>query len=260
MLKTYSLPLPTQTVFHALANNDLSTGFLLIGGTALALHIAHSLSNDLDFIFCEGHGKLPTARIDELIRSLREQGCKADLVIDSAQESSFRINSGERLSDYARDYNIDGVKVSFFAANPRQQPKRFAFWESCPRDLQKGCAFAVLSLEGLKIAKTLVLQDRVRSRDLFDLMVLMCDYSYTTEEFFDTIDQLADGTQDGEVERLTLRGLIPLDKRDEGLDAVGVGASMKDIYAFFDSRLTNHEAQMHAAHLRSVRADAPLGL
>ncbi len=253
MFKTHSLPPQTQAVFQALASNELATGFLLIGGTALALHVAHRLSNDLDFIFCERDGKLPLMRIDALIRSLHKQGCKADLVIDSAQESSFRINTGERLADYARDYNIDGVKVTFFAANPNEQPKRFAFWQSCPRDLQKGCAFAVLSLDALKTAKTLVLQDRVRSRDLFDLMVLMRDHNFTIEAFFDTIERLADGTQDGEMERLILRGLIPLDKRDEGLNAVGIGVSMNEIYAFFDSRLTDYEARVHAGHLRDAR-------
>ena len=253
MFKTHSLPQPTQAVFKGLASNNLATGFLLIGGTALALHIAHRFSNDLDFIFCERNGKLPTARIDALIRSLRDQGCQADLEIDSAQESTFRINSGQRFSSYARDYNIDGVKATFFAANPNKQPKRFAFWQSCPRDLQTGCAFAVLALDALKTAKTLVLQDRVRSRDLFDLMVLMRDCNFTVEAFFDTIDRLADGTQDGEMERLILRGLIPLDKRDEGLDAVGIGVSIKEIYAFFDSRLTDYEARVHAGHLRDAR-------
>ena len=257
MFKTHSLPAPTQAVYNKLAANSLTDGFLLIGGTALALHIAHRLSNDLDFIFCERPGKLPVARVEALIRSLRDQGCTCDLVIDSAQESSFRINTGERLSDYARDYNIDGVKVTFFAASPSQQPRRFAFWQSCPRDLQPGCAFAVLALDALKTAKTLVLQDRVRSRDLFDLMVLMRDYGYTIEAFFDTIARVADGTQDGEMERLILRGLIPLDKRDEGLDAVGVSISMREIYVFFDARLTEREAGVHAAHLRAASQHSP---
>lgn len=253
MFKTQSLPPQTQAVFRLLATHDLTNGFLLIGGTALALHIGHRLNNDLGFIFCERYGKLPTTRIDALIRSLRDQGFNADLVIDSAQESSFRINTGERLSDYARDYNIGGVKVTFFAASHHQQPKRFAFWQSCPRYLQTDCNFAVLALDALKTAKTLVLQDRVRSRDLFDLMVLMRDHGYTIEAFFDTIERLADGAQDGEIERLILRGLIPLDKRDEGLDAVGVKVLMTDIYAFFDARLTDHEAKTHAAHLRDAR-------
>ena len=257
MFKTQSLPPSTQAVVNTLATNRLSQGFLLIGGTALALHIAHRLSNDLDFVFCEPHGKLPTARIDALIRSLRDHGCQADLVIDSNQESAFRINTGERLQDYARDYNIDGVKATFFAANPREQPKQFAFWQSCLYDLQTGCAFAVLALDALKTAKTLVLQDRVRSRDLFDLMVLMRDHSYTVEAFFETISKVADGMQDGEMERLILRGLIPLDKRDEGLDALDVSVSMPEIYAFFDARLTDYEASVHAAHLLNARASAP---
>jgi hypothetical protein len=157
------------------------------------------------------------------------------------------------LSDYARDYNIQGVKVTFFAASPHQKPKRFAFWQTCPRDLLPGCQFGVLALDALKTAKTLVLQDRVRSRDLFDLMVLMRDHDYSIEAFFDTVARLADGTQDGEMERLILRGLIPLDKLDEGLEAVGVAVSMNEIYAFFDSRLTDYEAQLHAAHLRDAR-------
>ena len=55
------------------------------------------------------------------------------------------------------------------------------------------------------------------------------------------------------MERLILRGLVPLDKRDEGLDAVGIGVSMNEIYAFFDSRLTDYEARVHAAHLRDAR-------
>lgn len=252
MFKTHSLPPSTHAVFKLLAINPLTEGFLLIGGTALALHIAHRKSQDLDFVFCERHGKLPTARIDALARSLREQGCTADLVIDSAQESSFRINTGERLSDYVRDYSIDGVKVTCFAASSSQQPRRFAFWQSCPRDLQSGCAFAVLALDALKTAKTLVLQDRIRSRDLFDLMVLMRDHGYTIKDFFDTIARVADGTQDGEMERLILRGLIPLDKRDEGLEAVGVSVSVKEIYTFFDARLTDYEAGVHAAHLRDA--------
>lgn len=257
MFQTHSLHLQTQAVFHLLAGSELTEGFLLIGGTAMALHIAHRLSNDLDFLFCEQNGKLPATKIDGLVWQLRNQGCKVDLVTNSAQESTFRINTGERLSDYARDYAIDGVKVTFFAASPQRHPKRYAFWQSAPRDIQPGCAFAVLSLDALKVAKTLVLQDRVRSRDLFDLMVLMRDHSYTPEAMFDTVARLADDAQDGEIERLILRGLIPLDKQDEGLATVSVATPMQDIYAFFDARLTEHEATVHAKHLLAAKARAP---
>jgi hypothetical protein len=252
---TQSLHPQTQAVFAALAATELTRGFLLIGGTALALHIAHRMSNDLDFIFTHPSGKLPTQRIDLLILHLRDQGCRAELIIDSAAESVFRINTGERLSDYARDYSIDGVKVTFFAAHSRRQPKRFAFWENAPRDMQRDCAFSVLSLDGLKVAKTLVLQDRVRSRDLFDLMVLMRDHAYSIEAFFDNVQRLADGAQDGEIERLILRGLIPIDLRDEGLHAVKVSVTLPEMYAFFDVQLREYEVRIHAQHLREASAD-----
>ena len=258
MFHTHSLHPQTQAVFHLLAGSELTEGFLLIGGTAMALHIAHRLSNDLDFLFCEQSGKLPTAKIDRLVGQLRSQGSRVDLVTNSAQESTFRINTGERLSDYARDYAIDGVKVTFFAASPHRHPKRFAFWRAAPRDIQPGCAFAVLSLDALKVAKTLVLQDRVRSRDLFDLMVLMRDHSYTPEALFHTVARLADDAQDGEIERLILRGLIPLDKQDEGLETVSVATSMQEIYAFFDARLTEYEATVHAKHLLAAKARGQL--
>lgn len=254
MFQTHSLHPQTQAVFHTLAGSELTHGFLLIGGTALAVHVAHRISNDLDFLFCETSGKLPTTKIDGLVRQLRHQGCNVDLVTNSAQESTFRINTGERLSDYARDYAIDGVKVTFFAANPYKHPRRFEFWRTAPRDLQPGCAFAVLSLDALKVAKTLVLQDRVRSRDLFDLMVLMRDHGYTPEALFDTVARLADEAQDGEIERLILRGLIPLDKEDEGLESVSVATTMPEIYTFFDARLTEYEAAVHSQHLLAAKA------
>ncbi len=252
----HSLHPQTQSVFASLASNEHCSDFLLIGGTALALHVAHRQSNDLDFLFHDDRGKLPTQQIDRLIWDLRAKGHSALLVTDSAQESTFRINTGERLSDYARDYAIDDVKVTFFAAEKYRHSKRFAFWQNAPRERQAGCTFSVLSLDALKIAKTLVLQDRVRSRDLFDLMILMQSHGYSIESFFANIRQYADGSTDGETERLILRGLIPLDKRDEGLDSVNVAISMPEIYNFFNEQLIEHEAQIHAEHLRKIKSDA----
>jgi hypothetical protein len=253
MFRTDSLHPQTQQVFASLAAAHQAKGMLLIGGTALALHIAHRQSNDLDFLFVESNGKLPTGQIDRLIWHLRAEGHTAELITHSAQASTFRINTGELLSDYARDYAIDGVKVTFFAASKRKHPKRFAYWQNAPRDSQSGCSFQVLSLDGLKIAKTLVLQDRVRSRDLFDLMVLMRDHGYSIASLFSNVAQYADGATDGETERLILRGLMPLDRQDEGLASVKVETLMPEIYQFFDARLLEYEAAVHAQHLKAAQ-------
>jgi Nucleotidyl transferase AbiEii toxin, Type IV TA system len=255
-LRTRSLHPQAQAVFSLLANTELTRDFLLIGGTALALHISHRICNDLDFVFAQANGKLPTQRIDRLISFLREKRHQVDLIIDSAGASAFRINIGEHLSDYARDYSIDGVKVTFFSVNRYQQPKRFVFWETAPRDLQAGCAFSVLSLDGLKVFKTLVLQDRVRSRDLFDLMILVRDHGYTIDDLFDNVRRLSDGSIDGEAERLILRGLFPIDKRDEGLLTVNGSVTLAQIYAFFDERLREYETREHLKHLQETRLAA----
>jgi len=56
------LTLETKKVWDAIRQIDnLLKGFVLIGGTALALHIQHRLSEDLDFA-CVG-AKLPRERI-----------------------------------------------------------------------------------------------------------------------------------------------------------------------------------------------------
>jgi hypothetical protein len=53
-----SLHPQTQAVFAAMSAAELTLGFLLIGGSALALHIGHRMSNALDFIFTYSIGKL----------------------------------------------------------------------------------------------------------------------------------------------------------------------------------------------------------
>ena len=256
MFNVSALHQQTQQVFRAIAQNSIARDFLLIGGTALSLHIAHRQSNDLDFIFSDTSGRLPVSSIDELIAQLRSIGHTTQLITNASEASKFRINTGERLSDYARDYAIDGVKVTFFSANPSRHPKRFAFWQNATRDRQHGVSFAVLSLDALRVAKTLVLQDRVRSRDLFDLMILMRDYGYSIESFFDTINRYSDGAISGDEERLILRGLVPLDKADEGLDAVNVTLDLQQMYRFFDERITEHDKQIHAQNVRAANAAA----
>jgi hypothetical protein len=112
----------------------------------------------------------------------------------------------------------------------------------------------VLSLDSLKVAQTLVLQDRARSLDLFDLMVLIRDHTHSIGTFFDNVRRLADGAQDGEIERLILRGLIPIDLRDEGLHAVNVHLIPAEMYAFFDVKLREDEVRIYTRHLREAGA------
>jgi predicted nucleotidyltransferase component of viral defense system len=69
------LTLETKKVWDAIRQIDnLLKGFVLIGGTALALHIQHRLSEDLDFA-CVG-AKLPRERIRQILSQLERLGFK----------------------------------------------------------------------------------------------------------------------------------------------------------------------------------------
>jgi predicted nucleotidyltransferase component of viral defense system len=241
-----------KAVLRSLADISFANDFLLIGGTALALQIGHRISLDFDFVFTEASGKLPTHTINQLIRALEDTGHRVKLVNNPSQESVFRINTGEWLTDYARDYVIDGVKVTFFAENPHRSPKRVAFWRAAKRVNFSDAGFKLLHVDACKIAKTLVLENRVRSRDLFDLMVLVRDHGFTIEQLMHIAESQSDKAADGEQHRLILRGLIPIDLLDEGLQSVGVPISIQDIYQFFDQRLSEHEALVHAAHVAEL--------
>jgi hypothetical protein len=225
-------------LFEVLSQAPELQGLTLIGGTALALQIRHRVSLDFDFAaFTE---TLPSGRIERLIARLKSQGHTAPLITSPDAISRFKINSGRRLLDYARDYVIDGVKVTFFA-HGKNKPQR-AFYSATPKLQEPGMHFDLLGLEGLKVAKTLVLADRVRSRDLYDLMILIRNHGYSIAQMMETVRTL--GTiDDPEVYKAILRGEIPLDEADEGLQPVDVGSSLDILYAYFNEAIADYEIE-----------------
>lgn len=211
-------------------------GLVLVGGTALALQIGHRLSLDFDFACLEE--RLPVARLDGLVSRLKAAGHEARLITSPQQIASFRINAGEDLLALTRDYVIDGVKVTFFVLGRNPAQRDFFRNAETVRDERTG--LTLMGLEGLRVAKTLVLAERVRSRDLYDLHVLMRDHGVMPDDLFRTVRELAT-VDDPEYYRSVLRGQIPLDAADEGLDAVDVTADMNEVHGFFNRILDEWE-------------------
>ena len=241
----------TASLFSLLAQFPQLKGFHLVGGTAIALIIGHRLSNDLDFAFLGD--KLPIHQIDDLVAELKAGGLPVQLITDPSQISNFKIATGNRLLDFARDYMFGDTKVTFFAMGSKHTPIFIQLLkESQPLNLPQ-ISFSVPSLSSLRTTKAVVLGQRVRSRDLYDLYILVKDHGYTTEQLLQ--DAITYGTNnDVEYYKAVLRGEIPLDADDEGLDQVGVKTPLQKIYAFFDKEISRIEIEQAALIARGLMA------
>lgn len=216
----------TRDLFEYAAGSPELAPFTLVGGSALALQIDHRRSMDLNFaVFTD---TLPEPDIDRWIERLRQAGVAADDLTDIEAASRFRINTGKPLSRFARDYEIAGVRVTFFVQGRNEAQRRFYR----DADVLHGSSrsFGILGLDGLKVAKTLVLADRARSRDLFDLMVLLRDHGLTVDRMARIVRTLGHNN-DLEHYIAVMCGDIPLDAGDEGLHPTGTAIAINDIHA-----------------------------
>lgn len=247
-LKLTVLNPAARKIFTAIAALPDVSAFTLTGGTALSLQIGHRVSNDLDFaVFSE---RLPTQKVDKLIAMLKEQGYNVMLITDPSKISTFKINTGENLLNFARDYTVDNVKITFFAHGRNEQQR--SFYRKTPTVASSEVSFPILGIEGLKTAKTLVLADRVRSRDLYDLMILIRDHGFSIAEALAIAEKLG-VNNDPEYYKAVMTGKIPLDEEDEGLTPVSVTTPMSEIRDFFKKAVEQYEISLAADFWRKSK-------
>ncbi len=218
-----------KALFTTLLRSKELAGFTLVGGNALALQIKHRITLNFEFAYYEA--MLPLKQVDDFVIRLKSDGFIVHDVTDSNEVAQFKISTGENLRNYTRDYIINGVKVTFFIQGKTQVQRDF--YKKCECIQTKNMQFKVLGLNGLKVSKILILADRVRSRDLYDLMVLIIDHSLTLDKinmFIKTLGHI----DDPEHYRAVLTGIIPLDINDEGLTPINFNSDIKSIYRFFD--------------------------
>lgn len=240
-LKMELMPKATQRNFSRLKDDARLAGFTLVGGTALALQIGHRISEDLDFnLFGQ---KLPIRRIDEILDDLAKAGVTIESLITPEQKSQFKINTSENLDHYIQDYLVDGAKVTFHSRNEGDRPKsQIDFLKSAPRLAVSEKGFDVLGIDGLFVMKSIVVYDRVKSRDIFDLMVLTRDHGYTLEHIFAAIDAYQPPrNKNPEHFKSVVTGVIPLDKDDEGFSSIHLNVKMGDVYKYFEKLINDYE-------------------
>lgn len=162
----------TERVWHWFQTEGEPRGAILIGGTALSLQIGHRLSEDLDFVFLAD--RLPRVRLEQLRLRLNAAGLAAVPQSDPVAEAEF-ADALLELQDYQLDWRVGaGVKVTCFVAD-----------DGLRRVLASGPAegVRVASLRELFAAKALLVSQRSRLRDWFDLFVLMRDHGFGVVDF-----------------------------------------------------------------------------
>ena len=243
MLKLEILPEKTREVFDYLygskAFSDLN--MRLFGGTALALLVGHRLSEDLDFFHTEE--TLPRTPLNQLLASMREEGLQVCDIMDPVRRTQARIN-GIFLEDYIQEYSVNGVKVSFctFSKGSASRQRHFS---NAPVLTPEDAGFSIPTLQTLFESKAVVLMDRVMSRDLYDLMVLIRDHGYTLHDLICAIMTIDERSQNEAISVLEiLVGTIPMQASDPGFATIGLETDLADIHAFFADRVDQYEYQL----------------
>lgn len=147
-------------------------GFVLIGGSALALRLRHRRSEDLDLVFPES--RLPRARLDALLRIATPGGFNFRRNDDEAALQEFALG-GLELHDHQQNFVVNGmVRVSFFVPDVPLAKVLGTPPESKAR---------VAALSELFKAKCLVAAVRSKTRDWLDLYLLMRDQGFSPDHF-----------------------------------------------------------------------------
>ncbi len=233
------LPERTEKLLHAIDGLPAADDLLLVGGTALALRIAHRASADLDFAFASR--RLPRRKIDKLLDELRA-GHDVIPMANVAAEQDF-LDSGLELADYQRDYSVDGVKVSFFTPDPSKVGAALR-GEAGVQGLRR---VRVADLDSLFLMKAVTLNSRMTARDLFDVYTLVREHGYREANVFRYAQQF-DFSPD------TLKARLRHARRridDPGIEVPdGVPPTFEQLQAFFVEAINRVERAAAAAAIR----------
>lgn len=236
------LPERTRKLFERLSKEPLMEGLVLVGGSAMAIQIGHRISGDLDFVALSS--RLPSDKIESLTQKLQNEGMDVSLTTAQSAISQFKINTGDNMLDYVRDYAVEGAKLTFFAQGFNTPVKQLEYLRDLPEAFPKAHRFKVMGIEGLSAMKTLVLGARARSRDIYDLKELVANQGFSIKKAKAIVENYAPASQrDFERHKALLTGIFPLDKQDEGFETLGIKPSMEEIYSFFKEKVAEFEKE-----------------
>lgn len=161
----------TSGLWEGLHDAPELSSFVLIGGSALALHVGHRVSEDLDFVTVDS--RLPRRVLDRYLGSREERWDRRD---DPVAHDEF-LNAGMEPHDYQQDFIVDdAVKVIFFTAD---EPLGRALDGSTGARVGPRLA----TLDELFRSKAILSASRSRTRDWLDLYTLFSVHGYSASDY-----------------------------------------------------------------------------
>ncbi len=168
----------TKALLEAFSRIDLFAEHqaILIGGTALAYHLGHRESFDLDICFPSSDTLPKLDFLDDFEEVIPLEYDRA--IIHTA------INEGGDINEVMQRYIINGVKVDF-VVNPSNN-----IYES--EILQNDTStrlgtLGIASVESIFKLKVLLLLDRNKIRDLYDVVYVLKHCEFSGKDLIETI-------------------------------------------------------------------------
>jgi predicted nucleotidyltransferase component of viral defense system len=147
----------------------------LIGGTAIAYQSKHRMSFDLDLAFPH-HTTLPSL---DFLKNYNAHSLPFDrAIVDSM------TNEGGDIDEYHKRFSIDGVKVDFVVNPSSNIYEREILQNDVGIDYG---SLKITSLDALFKLKSLLLLDRNKIRDLYDIVYLLKYHDFIPKDILDTI-------------------------------------------------------------------------
>lgn len=168
----------TERLWQYLQANRALRGFVLVGGTALSIHLNHRISEDLDFMIPQT--RLPRRQIEGLLRMAGEAGFHfvANDSIDGVREFE---DTGMDYWDYMQDYIVaDTVKLTLAAPDPEVSALLLPGLEDRPR---------LATLHEIFKLKCIACANRTKSRDWLDMYVLLTGNYFKPADFYAAFEE-----------------------------------------------------------------------
>jgi len=149
---------------------------ILIGGTALAYHLGHRESFDLDICFPSSDTLPKLDFLDSFEEVIPLEHDRA--IIDTA------INEGGDITKVMQRYIINGVKVDF-VINPSSNIYESEILQN--DNARELGTLRIASIESIFKLKSLLLIDRNKIRDLYDVVYMLKTCGFSGKNLIETI-------------------------------------------------------------------------